>query len=368
MKIGVITFSESKDNYGQLLQCYAMQEYLRKKGHEPFLIRYHDTPIVNNTGFKAKKIFTYLCKFPQYLSWFINQRKIRKQNNDYESKANFEKRDFAGFLNRHIDCTKIYTAREIHDNPPKADAYICGSDQIWAGDDAYYLSFAPESSQKIAYAPSLGGLNTFSGEKEKRMHFLINRLNKVGMREQSGVDTCKRLGRKDAVKVVDPTLLLNSEDYLKIAAEPAISKPYAFVYLLGNPIDVDIETIFSECKRRGLDVIYVASQGRSDKMAKSDPTIEEWLGLMSKADLVITNSFHCTVFALQFHRDFISIPLSGGFGRMNTRIEELLNESGLINKISEDLSVVTPMCDSDFDKFEQYKRKEQSFSNRFLSF
>lgn len=366
MKVGVITFSESKDNYGQLLQCYAMQEYLRKRGHEPFLIRYHDTPIVDNTGFKPRKIFTYICRFPKYISWYINRRKTQKQNTDYKSTANFEKRDFAGFLDRHINCTPIYNAQEIHNNPPTADAYICGSDQIWAGDDAYYLSFAPDLALKIAYAPSLGGLTSFPSEKEKSMSYLINRLDKVGMREQSGVDTCIRLGRKDAVKVVDPTLLLNSEDYLKIAVKPNVSVPYAFIYLLGNPIYVEIENIFNECRHRGLSPIYVASQGRSDKMPKIDPTIEEWLGLMSEADLVITNSFHCTVFALQFHRKFISIPLSGGFGRMNTRVKELLEECGMSNQFTENMAA-SAVGDSEFKRFEQYKASQQSLSEQFLS-
>lgn len=367
MKIGVITFSESRDNYGQLLQCYAMQEYLRKQGHEPFLIRYHDMPVADTTGFKPKKILTYLCKFPKYLSWYINRRKSLKQATDYESTANFEKRDFAGFLDRHIKCTPIYNAKEIHDNPPFADAYICGSDQIWAGDDAYYLSFAPESSVKIAYAPSLGGLSAFSEEKEKRMRFLINRLDKVGMREQSGVDTCQKLGRSDAVKVVDPTLLLNSDDYMKIASKPMVSKPYAFIYLLGNPINVEIEKIFDECKRQGLEVVYVASQGRSDKMPKIDPTIEEWLGLMSEANLVITNSFHCTVFALHFHREFIAIPLVQGYERMNTRIEELLTECGIQNRFTTNVNSSNKLDELNFSKFEEYKNQQQAYSRDFIS-
>lgn len=368
MKVGVITFSESKDNYGQLLQCYAMQEYLRLRGHEPFLIRYHDTPIADNTSFKPRKIFTYLCKFPKYLKWYIDRRRTLKHNTAYESTADFAKRDFSGFLSRHISCTPIFNAREIHDNPPVADAYICGSDQIWAGDDAYYLSFAPESSVKIAYAPSLGGLSSFSEDQEQRMRLLINRLDRVGMREQSGVDTCHRLRRTDAVKVVDPTLLLNSDDYLRIAVKPSQPKPYALIYLLGNPIDVDIQKIFDECKRRGLDTVYIASQGRSDKMPKSDPTIEEWLGLMAEASLIITNSFHCTVFALHFHRNFITIPLSGGFGRMNTRIEELLGECGLGNHITGELAAVpAAVGNADFEKFEQYKAGQQRYSAQFLN-
>lgn len=74
MKIGVITFSNSKDNYGQMLQIYAMQCFLKKMGHECFLIRYTDSPKAT-ASFKWNKVMTYLCKFPQYVMWYIQQKK-----------------------------------------------------------------------------------------------------------------------------------------------------------------------------------------------------------------------------------------------------------------------------------------------------
>lgn len=284
MRIGVITFSGSKDNYGQLLQCYAMQVYLRNRGHEPFLIRYHDTPIVDTTGFKVGKLLTYLRRLPEYLHWYIARHKESKDNIRYQSLADFERRDFEGFLSRNIEQTPVFDKESIETNPPVADVYICGSDQIWAGEDAYYLSFAPDNALKIAYAPSLGGIKEFPKEKEESMRVLINRLDRIGMREQSGVDVCQRLGRTDAIKVADPTLLLNGEDYLKLASPPDDSTPYALIYLLGNTIDLDIKQIYDECQRRDLKIVYIASQGRNDDMPKCDPTIEQWLGLMSEAD------------------------------------------------------------------------------------
>lgn len=366
MRIGVITFSDSKDNYGQLLQCYAMQRYLSRRGHTPFLIRYKDTPIEDTTGFKLHKFGTYLLRLPQYVKWYFNREKERKQVREYLSSADFVKRDFDGFLSKHIQCSEIYTHETIHTNPPVADAYICGSDQIWAGDDAYYLSFAPDDALKIAYAPSLGGMNTFPAEKEARMKRLIGRIDRVGMREQSGVETCRRLGRIDAVKVVDPTLLLDGRDYLEIAASCKTNKPYAFVYMLGNPVDVPIDDIFKANRGKGLETIYVASQGRSDNMPKIDPTIEEWLGLMANANMIVTNSFHCVVFALQFHKNFISIPLSGGYERMNTRTVELLKECSLSERITTSLTDIPTLSEVDFEVFERYKRKQQAFSSAFL--
>lgn len=367
MKIGVITFSESKDNYGQILQAYAMQEYLKGVGHEPFLIRYKDIPKQDTTGFKINKIFTYTRKLPEYVKWYLNKRRTARQENEYRKAVDFERRNFTGFINQRITATDFYTSQSIEKNPPEADAYICGSDQIWAGDDAYYLSFAPDKALKIAYAPSLGGLTDFTPEKEARMKYLISRLDRIGMREQSGVETCHRLGFKEAVKVVDPTLLLSSEKYSDIAINPHNTKPYALVYLLGSPIKISIDQIARFISSKDLDLKYVASQGRNDRYEKINPTIEEWLGLIKNAELVITNSFHCVVFALTFHRPLISIPLKDGYKRMNTRIEELLKECNLSSRFTNKIESLQRMTTFDFDKFESYKKEQQLFSSRFLN-
>lgn len=108
--------------------------------------------------------------------------------------------------------------------------------------------FAPDDAKKIAYAPSLGGLTHFKSEYEAMMIRLMKRLDFIGMREQSGVEVCHRLGFKEAVKVVDPTLLLRKEDYDKIKCNVKKDKPYAFIYLLGNPTTCSIASVMEFVK------------------------------------------------------------------------------------------------------------------------
>lgn len=363
MKVGVITFSSSKDNYGQILQCYALQKFLEKEGHNPFLIRYTSRPQVDPTGFKPKSLVKYLFHFSHYVKWYYAKRKTEQDRTRYQKSVNFAHRDFAGFLKQHVQQTEVYSADEIEANPPFADAYICGSDQIWGGDRAYYLSFAPDEAIKIAYAPSLGGLNQFAPAYEATMKKLLCRLNRIGMREQSGVDIINRMGF-EAEKVVDPTLLLTADDYEKIAVPPTRSGRYAFVYLLGNPIDTSAKKIQHFVRHNGLDMVYVVSQGRNDSLPKEDLTIGEWLGHIANAEVVITNSFHCVVFSLIFQRKFISIPLSRGFERMNTRIEELLGDCGMMDNIqSTDFSIQ----ESDFSQFDALVEKERHHTQSFLS-
>lgn len=367
MKIGVITFSNSKDNYGQLLQCYALQAYLEKQGHNVFLIRYQgSSSIVVKTG-KWKKMFRYLKNFPAYITYYLQKHRLKQDKKRYYDASADKRRQFDVFMEEYLSCTRMYTTDDIMQNPPIAEAYICGSDQIWGGDWVYYLSFAPEDSLKIAYAPSLGGLSFFSREYEEKMKMYLSRFDFIGMREQSGVDTCRRLGFDKAVKVVDPTLLLSSMDYGLIRTKTNQKKPYIFLYLLGNPIACEVDEIYEYAHKKDYEVVYVASQERYDKYSKQYAQIGEWVDYLAKADIVITNSFHCTVFSLLFERPFISIPLVGGYKRMNGRIEELLKECGLSNQIYVGCFDNISVKDIDFSKFRKHREKEEKKSCNYLS-
>lgn len=365
MKIGVVTFWQSKDNYGQHLQSFALQTYLKKMGHEPFLIRYKENP-QQSAHFQLKNICKYVTKMPTYIKFILNQRKEKQNAVVWQQQGGQEQRNLHGFLADNVMLTSIMTEQELLANPPQADAYICGSDQIWAGPAPYYLSFAPDDAKKIAYAPSLGGLTHFKSEYEAMMIRLMKRLDFIGMREQSGVEVCHRLGFKEAVKVVDPTLLLRKEDYDKIKCNVKKDKPYAFWGLLGNPTTCSIASVMEFVKKRDLDYVYVPSQNRMDNFEKLFATMGEWIGYLSNADVVITNSFHCTVFSLIYHRPFITLKLNNGYERMNTRVEELLLLSKLDSQFIDDDINLANICNLDFSEFDSYRESEEKRSRNYL--
>lgn len=366
MKVGVITFSNSRDNYGQILQCYAMQVFLRTLGHRPYLIRYNET-IEDPTGFKLVNLHKYIFKLPVYIKWYIDRIRHEKIEKQYSSIAASHDRKFDEFIKKRIDSTELpYSPETITDNPPEADAYICGSDQIWGGSWPYYLSFAPDEAIKIAYAPSLGGLTSFTPEYESEMKRLLSRLDFIGMREQSGVDTCIKLGFPETKKVVDPTLLLDAGDYRSIAVDHQSSSPYLFCYLLGNPTSCRIGEVYDYANSHKLDVRYVANQ-RIDDFPKIYPTIEDWIGYIADADRVVTNSFHCVVFSLIFHKPVIYLPLNDGYERMNCRIDELLKSTGLEHlRYQGDLAKVD-LSNIDFNRFDEWKLQEVFKSRSILS-
>ena len=146
MQIGIVTFWNSTDNYGQILQYFALQAYLSSIGHEPFLIRYLP-PSVAPTN-EARPFLTQIGKLfkAQYLKYFFINiwKKIYFPIVNRFIVNHNQNRNFQYFRENYFIVSEIYSYDNLKSNPPKADVYACGSDQIWSGagsDDIYFLNF-----------------------------------------------------------------------------------------------------------------------------------------------------------------------------------------------------------------------------------
>ena len=358
MKIGIITFWETQDNYGQVLQCYALQTFLKKMGHEPYLIRY--SLFDDHTGYPGRWKSVFSIK---KILLFVN-KKIKKMVSPHPMKTTDHSRSFDVFKKQYIKATKrkYRSLKELRRNPPQAEVYICGSDQIWYAPDnyavyknitrAYFLDFGAPEVIRIAYAPSFGRADYPQGYCDYIAPLLQN-FQLVTVRETGGVKVCAQAGRKDAIQVPDPTCLIDKITYLNISKSPNASKKYILLYLLGSKDDgISMPTIYNYAKANGFEVKYIASQGRRGEFDKIYPTVNEWLGLMANAELTITNSFHGSVFSIIFNRQFIALPIGGykrdgGNDRLFTLCENLNitdriyndNFSDLVNKSTDYLPV-----------------------------
>lgn len=240
MKIGVVTFWQGNDNYGMILQCWALQTYLKKLGHDPYVIRYNPIGCLPKRWLKSiiKKVKCLLS--PSYRNR-VHQEDLLIQEREYH----YPERKFEEFRNQYLTFSKLeyHYIEKLRLFPPKADCYICGSDQIWAGSLnsrntwGYYLDFGSKTSKRIAYAPSFGhNLNT-----EKSIRFLgkaLSRFDAISCREFAGLDLCKEYGF-EATKVEDPTMLLSKSDYEAITAKKLYEK-YIFIYSLNIEKSSDI--------------------------------------------------------------------------------------------------------------------------------
>lgn len=364
MKIGTITFWDTEDNYGQVLQCYALISFLESMGHSAYLVRTNPTP-KKKVGI-VHKLFTllFLLLHPRSLTALKRKRNGMKIS---MSKAPFIDRGFSRFKEENIPCTDvIYNYDDLLKKPLDVDALICGSDQIWSTMDPLMFLQIPGRFKRISYSASFGGVKMVNLLDWMQIKSWLKTFDYISVRESDGIEICNRMRLKADV-LPDPTLLLKREEYCSLAdiEKRDVSEPYILLYLLGNEMDVDINNIFEFAKDKQLGVKYVASQGQYDKYDKVFPSIPEWLFLIKNAQAVITNSFHGTVFSLIFNTPFLTIPLSGSAKRMNGRINDLLSRFHLENRIyTGDLNRVLEHVD--FSSFNSTRRSDIEYVHRLL--
>ncbi len=334
-RIGIITFWWTQHNYGQMLQVYALQKYLETKGYDPFIIRYIG-PVISAD--KKASLFDKLniSNISNFLTRKFNREKLIKNEN----------RDFDTFRNKYLQLSDtIYlTEDEINRNPPIADVYICGSDQIWNDSFGrslapYLLSFGDPSTTRIAYAASFGK-NIFSEEILElfKKHFL--KFDAISVREEDGTIICKQAEYNDALWVPDPTLLLNRTEWLNLASKADTEKYkldkrlYTFIYTLGNSNITDRKKFLSHFKPSS---VHISSN--TDLSGNIYPTVEEWVSLMEGSNFVLTNSFHGMVFSIILQKNFIILPNTGKQVGMNSRITSFLKKCGLEDHLMESYDI-----------------------------
>jgi hypothetical protein len=336
MTIGVITYWTTEGNYGTILQCYALQKFLGDIGHDVYLIRYDlklDDDVVKNT---RKAFFNKCLKILNLnLLWhYLFSKYLMMVNLKNEKK---HPREFSNFKNKHIKYTKrIYSYEDLVNDPPFADVYIAGSDQVWNFFDlplskiknrlhAHFLDFGKKETIRFAYAASFGS-QTLKKDYIQEISELLQRFNYISVREKSGIDICEQCGIRNVKWRPDPTALLDVDTYRLLYKNESIEKqekPYCFVYILGNSIDLRIKDIFEWINKKKLNIVYVTANFLYDRYKKFYATIPEWLYLIDNAEYVITNSFHGFLFSLIFQKKFGIIPLTNDFYAWNDRFDSL---------------------------------------------
>lgn len=311
------------------------------KGHEVRIVRNSEelnTPTTKGVLKHKLRTAYYLRKHPTHLC-----RLVFSNISDFlRGKFYIHRVDrrFDVFRQNRLHLTdKVYSYEDLKHLPSDnhGDMYVTGSDQVWnSGNPVYYLAWVPASCMKIAYAASFGRAD-FSDEFIYKVSPWLKSYTCLSVRENSGMDVCRRAGIDNVNCVPDPTLLLEESVYEKLSEEqPYPQRKYLLLYLLGTRTNINIPAIYDFAEKRGLEVIYVGAQGRIDTYKKVAPSIEEWLSLVRHASFVVTNSFHGVVFSLLFNRDFMAYLLSGSTTGMNDRLYTILDKMNLKDRISED--------------------------------
>ena len=368
MKIGILTQPLS-NNYGGILQNFAMQKVLIKLGHEPTTVNIQQ-PKVNYTTIRlilssGKRLLKKVLGDKRIL--FINPQ---KQVSFLTTPGVFQKR----FIESNISQITVKAPIQSEfDKKNDFNAYIVGSDQVWRPRFSpyllnYYLDFVSNSAaKKIAYAASFG-VDNWEASKEitPQLSEYAQRFNAVSVRETSGINLCKNYLKVEATQTLDPTMLLEANDYRELIKrsgdDVAIEQNSACLYILDTNKD-KMAIANAICQSKNL---QIHSVGKASK--KGFPSIESWLNGFDKADFVITDSFHGTAFAILFNKPFISI---GNEGRGLSRFTSLLKLFGLTSRLvltSDDLDSLKEVIDSkiDFNSVNEILYKQRALSESFL--
>lgn len=310
MKIGILTFHWAT-NYGAVLQCYALQSYLESLGHEVKIINYKPRKYDDN-------LYTFL-RFRKFLniSEYLNGRKKEKA--------------LALFRESHLYQTeRVFSCSSMSSVASQFDMIISGSDQVLnpsfllsgEGKDkvspTYFLGF-PFNGKRVGYALSFGCVE-YPKDACTIASKYIKDFDVVTVREKTGANIVKTMGREDAEVVPDPTILMASDFYNNLAQ--ISKKPYLHSYIYSFFIRyINERKSIIDNTLKGKNILWNNDDG--------DYSVEGWLGKIRHANLVVTDSFHCVVMCLKFHVPFFVITEKEGNVGMNDRLYTLLGKCNL---------------------------------------
>ncbi len=359
MKVCTITFLNAS-NFGAALQCAALSHILKNFGLDTEVINYAPHYVKDKQGaFKEIKKAYYTFKETYNIIYFA--RGLLKGTYYAMHYPVLLKRQkaFKKFLNTNITLTKEYSNfSDLGNCAAEADIIICGSDQIWnpvltggSFDPAYFLKFAGNETKKISYGISFGELNIADNAKE--LSELSEGFAAISVRERSSAAALTCALKREVSVVLDPTMLMSEKEYVSMEAAIKINRPYLLIYNIQNSA-LSTEIAIRIARKKGLEIIDISPNplkriGNSKKLVSIGPG--EFLSYIKKADYIITNSFHGTVFSVIYRKEFLTIPHSSRSGRM----VDLLNDLGLKERIISEMSYVDKL-DSDIDYTEVHKK------------
>ena len=327
MKIATITCHDVY-NYGASLQAYALQHYLESKGHQVDIIDYKPPYLSGH--------FSLTAVSGRYNKPIIKQLYLIAKL--YGRLKRFSKKhSFDAFTSKFLKLSSVQynSVEQLRANPPKADVYIAGSDQIWntilpnGHDAAFYLDFG-KSVRKISYAASFATDAIFNGATKFVTDKLKN-FDSISVRESSAVNLCNSLGRDDAALVCDPVFLLNKEQWDVLASLPKnLPEKIILVYdcEIGDRLK-PLAKILAHHYNAKIVAINFPKKYADFNLPNIGPC--EFLGLIAGATAIISNSFHATAFSIIYQKDFYVVPRSEN---LNSRMSDFLKYLGLGNRLT----------------------------------
>lgn len=365
-------------NFGTLLQDYATVTKIQELGYQCEVIRYKK----HLSFFEKTKMLFHLIRIGDFSGQLRSLNKKWHVLNNKQYAEEREKRIKASkrFGKKYLE--PLFVEYDGYENLCKGsrnyDLVLVGSDQIWSlislYGNYYNLMFVDDNVPKVSYASSFGVSKIPDFQKEATKHYL-DRFSMIGVREQSGKDIVDTLSKNKATVVADPTMLLTAEEWEAFIDNSPIKmdNPYIFCYFLGTNIEAR-KAVNKLKEKTGLKIVaikhgdeYFAYDENFGDMALNDVDAKDFVSLIKNANYICTDSFHCSVFSILFHKQFMTFYRynSNNKASRNTRIDNLLSTFGLESRIYK--GTIENILDSiAFEKVDERLWEYRNFSLNFL--
>lgn len=348
MRIGILTIL-NVNNYGAELQSCALCRKLQKLGYDAEVVNFlfgihHDHDFTGEKltvpiSFKTKMKVRLLPIVQDLFCLFYNKNKSLRNKRFDEFHAKFNK----------LTPTVYPSVKSLYEAKFDYDVICIGSDQVWNYQKGYSLEpffacFDKKGTKKISYGSSIG-LSEISAEAEEVFKKELSGFSSISVREQQASDLLQNLLKKDVDVVLDPTLILNSKEWLEVAKYDMCPKEkYVLVYIVTiKPCNYVLDVARKVARERGLKIVRICRDAYPEHSGSDIEEImtagpSDFVGLFANAEFVVTNSFHGTVFSINFSKPFYSVIKSQH--STNSRLTSILRKLKLENRI---LSVGSPL-------------------------
>lgn len=379
-KLGcVIIMHPGQNNYGTSLQGFATLYKMSQMGADCEIIRYN----------KKRSISELIATLPGLIRSGAIQKFFYRLHKKWDLFAHREYRETRlirteavnKFKKKYFDSISCYYTgfQNLQKGSLSYSAVMVGSDQVWGPlslySRFYNLLFVYESIPTFSYASSFGVSSIFHWQKEGVKEYLV-RMDKIGVREDRGKEIVKELTDKDAKVVLDPTLLLTKDEWESHLDNNrcVVNEPYILCYVLGEREDIreDIKQISKSLNVKIVNLPHIDNYHKMDDglgdidLYDVDPF--DFVRLVRDAEYVVTDSFHGTVFSLLMHKKFLTYYRQDPKkkGSTHSRIDSLLNNFGLRERIASNNSCEQLVADINYEFVDNKLQEMRDDSLRFM--
>lgn len=358
-KAGIITIVDLT-NYGNRLQNYAVSEVLKKKGIESETLNFVECSSSKRVMCEIKQAFRSVPFIYDSVLFLMGKKSLKKKRIYCFNK----------FSRKYLP-VKTFCVDEKDDLKrlrDKYDYFIIGSDQIWNPEYGHAkkqdFAFFAKEEQKICFSPSFG-VSTIKEKYQEEIAKCLSGIPNISVRESAGIDIVKELSGKNAEVLIDPTMMLNADEWRKIQENPGvdIQKKYILSYFIGKRTEEHDAKIKEWKEKYGLEE-YKLLDEQDIELYCANPGA--FVSLIEHATIVCTDSFHGSVFSILFGKPFVVFQRNGDGGGTSSRLDTLLGTFALTNRYVHNIEEAD-LFDCDYQESYSILEKERKKVDEFLN-